>query len=117
MITAEIPDGWILVSGTEMNGLNRADYICHTEKFSYGDPYLQAEEYGGTFEDQKKVLESGNPYGTYIGEKELANGTWYVAENAAAMQQGDKAFVVKGYLCDFESEEVQNILGSIQWIQ
>ena len=54
----------------------------------------------------KAILESGNPYGTYNGEKELTNGTWYLAENAASAQIGEKVFMVKGYECDFGSDEV-----------
>ena len=54
---------------------------------------------------------------TYAGTKELANGTWYLAENAAAAKLGEKALLVKGYQCNFGSDEVQSILGSLQWIQ
>ena len=117
MVTAEFPSGWSLVTGTDMNGDDMADFICHTEKFEYGDPYLQVEEYPQDLDSAKAVLESGNPYGTYDGEKELANGTWYLAENAAAAQIGEKVFMVKGYQCDFGSEEVQSILGSLQWAE
>ena len=117
MVTVELPSGWSLVTGTDMNGADMADFICHTEKFEYGDPYLQVEEYPQDLDSAKAVLESGNPYGTYDGEKELTNGTWYLAENAAAAQLGEKALLVKGYQCDFGSEEVQSILGSLQWVQ
>ncbi|MCI9431145.1 MAG: hypothetical protein HFF70_01790 [Oscillospiraceae bacterium] len=117
MVTAELPSGWSLVSGTDMNGVDLADFICHAEKFELGDPYLQAQEYFGGIEAARAVLESEDPYGTYAGTKELANGTWYLAENAAAAQLGEKALLVKGYQCDFGSEEVQSILGSLQWVQ
>lgn len=53
--------------------------------------------------------------GTYDGEKELTNSTWYPAENAACAQIGEKVFMVKGYECDFGSDEVQSILGSLRW--
>ena len=117
MVTAELPSGWSLVTGTDMNGDDMADFICHAEEFEYGDPYLQVEEYPQDLDSAKAVLESGNPYGTYDGEKELANGTWYLAETAASAQIGEKVFMVKGYECDFGSEEVQSILGSLQWAQ
>lgn len=117
MVTAELPSGWNLVSGTDMNGVDLADFICHAEKFELGDPYLQAQEYFGGIEAARAVLESEDPYGTYAGTKELANGTWYLAENAAAAQLGEKALLVKGYQCDFGSEEVQSILGSLQLVQ
>ena len=117
MVTVELPSGWSLVTGTDMNGADMADFICHTEKFEYGDPYLQVEEYPQDLDSAKAVLESGNPYGTYDGEKELTNGTWYLAENAAVAQIGEKVFMVKGYKCDFGSEEVQSILGSLQLVQ
>lgn len=117
MVTAELPSGWSLVSGTDMNGVDLADFICHAEKFELGDPYLQAQEYFGGIEAARAVLESEDPYGTYAGTKELANGTWYLAENAAAAQLGEKALLVKGYRCDFGSEEVQSILGSLQLVQ
>ena len=117
MVTAELPSGWSLVSGTDMNGVDLADFICHAEKFELGDPYLQAQEYFGGIEAARAVLESEDPYGTYAGTKELATGTWYLAENAAAAQLGEKALLVKGYQCDFGSEEVQSILGSLQWVQ
>ena len=117
MVTAELPSGWSLVTGTDMNGDDMADFICHAEEFEFGDPYLQVEEYPQDLDSAKAVLESGNPYGTYDGEKELANGTWYLAETAASAQIGEKVFMVKGYECDFGSEEVQSILGSLQWAQ
>ena len=117
MVTAELPSGWSLVTGTDMNGADIADFICHAEKFEYGDPYLQIEEYPQGLDDAKAVLESGSTFGTYNGEKGLNNGTWYLAENAAVAQIGEKVFMVKGYECDFSSEDVQTILGSLQWIQ
>lgn len=117
MVTAELPSGWCLVTGTDMNGADMADFICHTEKFEYGDPYLQVEEYPQDLDSAKAVLESGSTFGTYNGEKGLANGTWYLAENAACAQIGEKVFMVKGYECDFGSDEVQSILGSLQWIK
>ena len=117
MVTAELPSGWSLVTGTDMNGNDMADFICHTEKFEYGDPYLQVEEYPQDLDSAKALLESGDPYGTYDGEKELTNGTWYLAENAAAAKLGEKALLVKGYQCNFGSDEVQSILGSLQWIK
>ena len=116
MVTAELPSGWSLVSGTDMNGVDLADFICHAEEFELGDPYLQAQEYFGGIEAARAVLESEDPYGTYYGEKELGGVIWYLTENAAAAQLGEKALLVKGYQCDFESEEVQSILGSLHWI-
>lgn len=115
LVTAELPSGWSLITGTEMFKNDTADVICHSENYQTGDPYLQVEEYPQDVDGAKGVLESGNPYGTYAGEKELTNGTWYVAENAATAQIDEKVFMVKGYKCDFSSEEVQTILGSLQW--
>ena len=69
MVTAELPSGWSLVTGTDMNGNDMADFICHAEKFEYGDPYLQIEEYPQDLDSAKAILESGDPYGTYDGEK------------------------------------------------
>ena len=117
MVKAEIPSGWSLVTGTEMFGNNTADLICHTEKYQTGDPYLQIEEYPQDLDAAKAVLESGKPYGTYNGEKELTNGTWYLSENAATAQIDEKVFIVKGYKCDFASDDVQTILGSLRWIK
>lgn len=117
MVTVELPSGWSLVTGTDMFGTDTADIICHTEDYQSGDPYLQVEEYPQDLDGAKAVLESGNPYGTYAGEKELTNGTWYLAENAAVAQIGEKVFMVKGYKCDFGSDEVQSILGSLQWVK
>lgn len=117
MVTAEIPDGWCLVTGTDMFGIDTADFICPTDEYKSGDPYLQIEEYPQDLDGAKAVLESGSPFGTYAGEKSLANGTWYLAENAAVAQLGEKVIMVKGYKCDFASDEVQSILGSLQWIK
>ncbi|MGM9606356.1 MAG: hypothetical protein ACI3XJ_02515 [Oscillospiraceae bacterium] len=115
VVKAEIPGGWSLVSGTEMNGANIADFICHAENFEIGDPYLQTTKDDRDIAAVQAVLESGDPFGAYSGSKELANGTWYIAENAAAALIGDKVLLVRGYECDFGSSEVQNILGSLQW--
>lgn len=117
MIKAELPSGWSLITGTDMFGNDTADIIAHSEDYKTGDPYLQVEEFPQDLDAAKAILESGSPYGTYDGEKELTNGTWYLAENAAAAQIGEKVFMVKGYKCDFGSEEVQNILGSLQWVK
>ena len=45
LVKAELPSGWSLVTGTEMFGMDEADFICPTEKYEFGDPYLQVEEY------------------------------------------------------------------------
>ena len=37
-VTAELPSGWSLVTGTDMNGNDMADFICHAEEFEYGVP-------------------------------------------------------------------------------
>ena len=37
MVTAELPSGWSLVTGTDMNGNDMADFICHAEKFEFGE--------------------------------------------------------------------------------
>ena len=117
VVTAELPSGWSLISGTDMHGVDLADFICHAEEFEMGDPYLQAQAYWGDIEAVQAVLESEDPYGTYTGTKKLANGTWYLAKNAAATQLGEKALLVKGYQCDFGNEEVQSILGSLKWVK
>ena len=75
MVTAELPSGWSLVTGTDMNGDDMADFICHAEEFEYGDPYLQVEEYPRDPDSAKTVPESGDPYETYDWEKELTNST------------------------------------------
>ena len=115
VVAAELPEGWSLVSGTEMHGVDGADFICHAKEFELGDPYLQATKEDRDITAMRTVLESEDPFGTYYGSKELNNGTWYIAENAAATVIGEKVCLVRGYECDFESAEVQNILGSLQW--
>lgn len=115
MVTATIPSGWSLVSGTEMQGIKTEDFICHSKEYKVGDPYLQVEQDSRSIDAMKAVLESESPYGTYAGEKKLANGTWYIAKNIAITLLDDKVLTVKGYQCDFSSDEVQGILGSIQW--
>ena len=37
-VTAELPSGWSLVTGTDMNGNDMADFICHAEEFEYSVP-------------------------------------------------------------------------------
>lgn len=115
VVTGVIPSGWSFISGTDMNGADGADFICHAKEYKLGDAYLQAAVYNSGIDDAKAVLESADPYGAYVDEVELPNGTWYIAENAAASLIGDKAMLVKGYQCDFSSNEVQSILGSLNW--
>ena len=117
VITVSVPSGWSLVSGTDMNGANGADFICHSEKFEIGDPYLQTTKDDRDIAAIQKVLESEETFGKYIGEVESNGTTWYVAENAAAAMIGEKSCLVRGYECDFSSAEVQDILGSIRWAE
>lgn len=117
MVTAEVPEGWSLVTGSDMFGTPTADFVCHSESYQVGDAYLQIEQASYNLDDLKAILESGSPYGTYAGEQALANGTWYLAENAAAAQLGDKVMLVKGYKCDFGSADVHAVLGSLQWVK
>lgn len=115
VVAAQLPAGWSLVSGTEMNGADGADFICRAEEYELGDPYLQTTKDGRDIADVQAVLKSEDPFGMYSGEKELANGTWYIAELAAAADIGGKVCLVRGYGCDFGSDEVQDILGGLQW--
>ena len=115
--TADIPGGWCFVSGSDMNGANSADFICHAKEYKLGDAYLQVEAYGTGIDDAKAVLESATPYGAYSGEADMDNGTWYIAENAAAALIGEKTMLVRGYRCNFNSDEVQAILGSLAWVK
>ena len=117
MVTVEVPEGWSLVTGSDMFGTPTADFVCHSESYKVGDAYLQIEQASYNLDDLKGILESGSPYGTYSGEQALANGTWYLAENAAAAQLGDKVILVKGYKCDLGSAEVHTVLGSLQWVK
>lgn len=114
VVTAEISSGWCIITSTEMTGTSGADFICHSEKYEIGDAYLQVATDNRDIDNIKEVLQSTNPYGAYSGEVELANGTWYIAENAAAAVIGEKSVLVKGYESDFSSDEVQSILGSLQ---
>ena len=116
VIKAAVPSGWSFVTGTDMNGADIADFICHAEEFEFGDPYLQVTKDDRDISAIKELLESEETFGKYIGEVELNGTTWYIAENAASAMIGEKACFVSGYECDFSSEEVQSILGSIKWL-
>ncbi|MGN0174150.1 MAG: hypothetical protein ACI39F_06895 [Acutalibacteraceae bacterium] len=115
VITVGIPEGWSLVSGTDMNGANSADFICNAEKFEIGDSYLQVTKNSGDISTVQEQLKSGDTFGKYIDDVDLNGNTWYIAEKAAAAMIGDYACFVSGYECDFSSDEVQQILGSIKW--
>ena len=115
VITAEIPTGWSLVSGTEMTGIDSSDFICHSEKYALGDAYLQIAKDERDVSAVEETLKSGETFGAYIGASQLGEATWYIAENAAAALIGEKVCLVRGYKCDFKSAEVQGILGGLQW--
>ena len=117
VITASIPSDWCFVSGTDMNGAAGSDYICHTDKFEIGDPYLQVmhEMQNRSIEDLNELFESETVYGKYIGSFTLGETTWYTAEAACAGIIDDKVCLVLSYECDFENSEVQAILGSLRW--
>lgn len=118
VVSAQVPEGWCFVSGTDMNGADLADFICHADEFELGDPYLQADDASGqTLDEFVAVLESEDPFGEYYGEKQLTNGTWYISKLAAATQLegSDKVLRVRSYECDLQSSEVQQIMGSLQW--
>ncbi|MGN0628369.1 MAG: hypothetical protein ACI4IW_01940 [Oscillospiraceae bacterium] len=115
LAVADLPKGWSLVTGTEMNGASEADFICHSEDYQLGDAYLQVTRDGRDVGSIEEVLASETPFGKYYGEAELQNGTWYISENAAACTIDGYSMLVRGYACDFESSEVRNILGSLGW--
>lgn len=69
MVTAELPSGWSLVTGTDMNGDDMADFICHAEKFEYGDPYLQVEEYPRDPTVQRRFRNPAIPMKPTMGKK------------------------------------------------
>lgn len=117
VIKAEIPSGWCIVTSTEMTGTSGVDFLCHSDKYELGDAYIQIMPDSRDINMIKEMLISTDPYGAYSGKVELANGTWYIAENAAAAVIGEKALLVKGYAIDFISNEVQSILGSLQWAE
>lgn len=117
VVKAEIPSGWCIVTSTEMTGASGEDFICHSDKYELGDAYIQTVQDSRDIDKIKEMLISTDPYGAYSGEVELANGTWYLAENAAAAVIGEKVLLVKGYEIDFSSDEVQSILGSLQWAE
>lgn len=54
---------------------------------------------------------------TDSGAPKTVSASGNMAENAAAVQLSEKALLVKVYQCDFGSEEVQSILGSLQLVQ
>ena len=117
LAVADLPKGWSLVSGTEMNGASGADFICHSENYQLGDAYLQVTRDDRDVGSIEEVLASETPFGKYYGGAELQNGTWYISENAAACTIDGYTMLVRGYACDFESGEVRNILGSLGWVQ
>lgn len=116
VVSAALPDGWTLITSTDMTGASGADFLCHAEKFGLGDPYLQVTKEDRDIEAMRAVLEAEEPFGAYDGAVELNNGTWYIADLAAAAVIGEKVCLVRGYECDFGSDQVRDILGSLQWI-
>lgn len=115
VVTAALPDGWCLTNGREVNGSVSIDYICNASSYQSDAPCMQVMDDSQSLGDLKAMLELESLYGTYMGSQKLANGTWYLAERAAVAQLGDKVIMVIGAGCDFGSEEVQSILGSLQW--
>ncbi|MDD8048385.1 MAG: hypothetical protein PHH04_02160 [Thomasclavelia sp.] len=117
VVKAKIPEDWSLVDGKTMNGASGADYICNSKKFEVGDPYLNIAESSKDIADLKSTLKGEATYGKYYGESKLDNGTWYLAENAGTAKIGKKVIFVAGYKCDFDSDEVKDILGSLEWVK
>ncbi|MDD8048389.1 MAG: hypothetical protein PHH04_02180 [Thomasclavelia sp.] len=117
VVKATIPDDWSLVDGKKMNGAGGADYICDSKEYKAGDPYLNISESSKSISDLKALLKDGTLYGKYYGDVKLDNGTWYLAKNAAVAKVNKKTFIVTGYKCDFNSDEVQDILGSLKWVK
>ena len=117
VVSASIPTDWCLISGTEMNGANGSDFICHTKRFEIGDPYLQMmhDPQSRSIEDLQAFLESEEVYGKYFGSFECSALTWYIAEKAAGAAIEGKNCVVLSYECDMNSDEVRAILGSLAW--
>lgn len=117
LVSANIPSGWSLVTSTEMTGASGDDFICQGDPYEFGDSYLQVISEGDDISRLKTTLESGSPYGTYYGTVDMENGTWYLADKAAGIQLANgRCLRVLGYEIDFQSNDVQQILGSLKLV-
>ena len=114
LITADIPEGWCLITSTDLNGAIGEDFIYHvanTDDIQIGDPYIQVKKGNGNLEEVKESL--GDAFGTAVDPITTGDTTWYGRENGICAQMGDTIILALPYECDFSDTEVQAILGSI----
>ena len=119
VISARIPEGWILVPGAEIETvgyLDEADYIFKGTEVNDSAPMLMIGEfYTGDLETYKEYIEGGS-FGDPIDPFTVNDLTWYAGKEGAVTQLGDKlCFVYPLNGADFSDETVQTILGTIDW--
>lgn len=69
VVSAELPSGWSLISGTDMNGVDLADFICHAEEFELGAPTCKHRSILETLRRHGLFWSRRTPMGPIQGQK------------------------------------------------
>ena len=111
VVSASIPSGWCMVSGTEMFGQDSCDFICHSKEYELGDAYMQIATSFSDY-DSTRAAYADSAWGDPV--EFTVNGiTWSGADLGICADIGGTVVTVACYNVDFNDKEVQEILGTI----
>ena len=123
IIKANIPNGWILKAGKDIDTVgyvDDADYIIKANSVDTSAPTLQVSlaNQSNTDIDAWKGWIDGGSYGTANEPFEVNGITWYTAkEGGVALINGKVCLVFNLNGASFTDKSIQEILGSISWVE
>ncbi|MBQ8975746.1 MAG: hypothetical protein IJ072_08520 [Oscillospiraceae bacterium] len=123
VVSAKLPDGWILKAGKDIDVVgyvDEADYIIKGSDVDTSAPTLQvavASQSSDSIDTWKDWID-GESFGSANEPFEVNGITWYTAkEGGAALIDGQVCVVYNLNGAAFTDETVQTILGSITWVK
>lgn len=121
VISAQLPDGWILKAGKDIDTvgyLDSYDYIFKASDVDNSAPTLQvtvAYQAADDIDSWKGWISDGS-FGEANDPFEVNGITWYTAkQGGVALIDGQVCLIYNTNGADFSDSEVQTILGNIKW--
>ena len=123
VISAKLPDGWILKAGKDIDTVgyvDDADYIIKGSDVDTSAPTLQVALANQSSEDidtWKGWIDDGS-FGDANEPFEVNGVTWYTAkEGGVAFIDGKVCLVYNLNGASFTDSDIQTILGSVTWVK